>query len=117
MDENIINGVEEYGTGASNEGSATTVENVGENSSKNVNENTSENTISTVENSTTETENNDPQITKLHEEIAKLREELSKVFANEHNTTERRNEVESYIYSEDSLTSRIMKSYGIKEDK
>ena len=57
------------------------------------------------------------EIEKLKLEIAKLKNELNEKFKSESNTKDNRTEVEKYIYSDKSLTSRILKSYGIKEEK
>lgn len=57
------------------------------------------------------------EIEKLKFEIERLKNELNKKFKSESNTKDNRTEVEKYIYSDKSLTSRILKSYGIKEEK
>lgn len=68
------------------------------------------------ENPTSEIAEADAEIAQLKEEIKALRGQLNTLFKNEKNTVKPRTEYEDYIYSEDSMTSRIMKSYGIKED-
>lgn len=68
------------------------------------------------ENPSAEIEEADAEIAQLKEEIKALRGQLNTLFKNEKNTAKPRAEYEDYIYSEDSMTSRIMKSYGIKED-
>ena len=82
-------------------------------------------TNSDIETTTTDTNSVDKdsisddknEIEKLKLEIERLKNELNEKFKSESNTKDNRTEVEKYIYSDKSLTSRILKSYGIKEEK
>lgn len=99
------------GTGSENPASGLGAENGG-----NVPTDTPANSDPASENPSAEIEEADAEIAQLKEEIKALRGQLNTLFKNEKNTTNPRTEYEDYIYSEDSMTSRIMKSYGIKED-
>lgn len=101
------------GTGTGGESPAS---GVGAESGGNVPTDTPANSDPTCENPNTENEEADAEIAQLKEEIKALRGQLNTLFKNEKNTTNPRTEYEDYIYSEESMTSRIMKSYGIKED-
>lgn len=99
------------GTGSENIGNGMGKENGGD-----VPTDTPTNSDPDDENPSAEIEEADAEIVQLKEEIKALRGQLNKLFKDEKNITNPRPEYEDYIYSEDSMTSRIMKSYGIKED-
>ena len=74
-----------------------------------------ENTVENVDNPDKDETNT--EIKQLNDEIKQLREALSKMFINSKNVEKPMSEPDAYIFSENSMTSRILKSNGIKEDK
>lgn len=102
--------------GGAGTGSESTASGLGAENGGNVPTDTPTDTNPVDENPNSEIQEADAEIAQLKEEIKALRGQLNTLFKNEKNTTKPRTEYEDYIYSEDSMTSRIMKSYGIKED-
>lgn len=102
--------------GGTGKGGENPTSGLGEENGGNVSADTPADSNTASENSSAEIEEADAEIAQLKEEIKALRGQLNTLFKNEKNTTNPRTEYEEYIYSDDSMTSKIMKSYGIKED-